>query len=93
MLARLDGRVVFVAGALPGERVRALITRRTGKVAWADTREVMEASADRREPSADPRCGGALYAHIQYGRQLQLKSEVITDAFRRIAKHTLSDGR
>ncbi len=90
MMARLDGRVVFVAGALPGERVRALITRRSGKVAWADTREVIEPSADRREAFTDPRCGGALYAHIQYARQLQLKAEVITDTFRRIAKHTLS---
>ena len=90
MIARQDGRVVFVAGALPGERVRALITRRSGKVAWADTREVIEPSADRREPPHDPRCGGALYAHIQYGRQLQLKAEVITDTFRRIAKHTLT---
>jgi 23S rRNA (uracil1939-C5)-methyltransferase len=90
MMARLDGRVVFVAGALPGERVRALITRRSGKVAWADAREVIEASPDRREPGHDPRCGGALYAHIQYGRQLQLKAEVITDTFRRIAKHSLS---
>jgi len=90
MMARLDGRVVFVAGAVPGERVRALITRRSGKVAWADTREVLEASADRREPMADPRCGGALYAHIRYDRQLRLKAEVIADAFRRIAKHPLS---
>lgn len=90
MLARLEGRVVFVAGALPGERVRALVTRRSGQVAWADTREILEASPDRRQTSADPRCGGALYAHIQYDRQLQLKAEVITDAFRRIAKHTLS---
>src|SRR5688572_24836572 len=89
MMARLDGRVVFVAGALPGERVRALITRRSGKVAWADTREVIEASPDRREPLTDPRCGGALYGHIQYPRQLQLKAEVVTDTFRRIAKHTL----
>jgi len=91
MMARLDGRVVFVSGAVPGERVRALITRRSGKVAWADTREVIEASPDRREVSADPRCGGALYAHIRYDRQLQLKAEVIADAFRRIAKHPLSD--
>ena len=90
MMARLDGRVVFVAGALPGERVRALMTRRTGKVAWAETREVIEASADRREPLADPRCGGALYSYVQYARQLQLKAEVIADTFRRIAKHTLN---
>ncbi len=89
MLARLDGRVVFVAGALPGERVRAVITRRRGQVAWADTRHVIEPSADRRAPSTDPRCGGALYSHIQYDRQLTIKAEVIADTFRRIGKHPL----
>jgi 23S rRNA (uracil1939-C5)-methyltransferase len=86
MLARLDGRVVFLAGAVPGERVMAQITRRTGKVAFAETREVLDASPDRRVPSADPRCGGALYAHIAYERQLALKAEVIADVFRRIGK-------
>lgn len=89
MLARLDGRVVFVAGAVPGERVRARITKRTGKVVWADTVEVIEPSADRRETMGDPRCGGALYAHIAYERQLALKAEVIADTFRRIGKLTL----
>jgi 23S rRNA (uracil1939-C5)-methyltransferase len=88
MLARLDGRVVLVSGALPGERVRATISRR-GKVLWADTQSVIEASPDRREPQADPRCGGALYSHIAYERQLRLKSEVIVDTFRRIAKHPI----
>ncbi len=89
MLARLDGRVVFVAGAVPGERVRARVTKRTGKVVWADTVAVIEASADRRETMGDPRCGGALYAHIAYERQLALKAEVIVDTFRRIGKLTL----
>ncbi len=89
MLARLDGRVVFVAGTVPGERVRAVITRRRGDVAWADTREVIEASADRRPAPADPECGGASYAHIAYERQLQLKREVIADTFRRVGKHPL----
>jgi 23S rRNA (uracil1939-C5)-methyltransferase len=89
MLARHDGQIVFVAGAVPGERVRALVTRRTGKVAWADTHEVLEASVDRRDPETDPRCGGALYSHIQYVRQLALKAEVIKDAFRRIGKIAL----
>ena len=91
MLARLDGRVVLVAGALPGERVRASISRRTGKVIWAETNSVLEPSPDRREPPTDARCGGALYSHIKYERQLQLKSEVIKDAFRRIGKHELQD--
>jgi len=89
MLARLDGRIVFVSGAIPGERVRAVVTRRRGQVSWADTREVIEASPDRREPCGDARCGGAVYSHIAYGRQCALKGEVIRDAFRRIAKHPL----
>jgi tRNA/tmRNA/rRNA uracil-C5-methylase (TrmA/RlmC/RlmD family) len=89
MLARHDGRVVFVAGALPGERVRAVITRTRGKVAWAQVREVLTPSPDRRDVQTDPLCGGRTYAHIKYERQLSLKADVIADAFRRIGKQPL----
>jgi 23S rRNA (uracil1939-C5)-methyltransferase len=89
MLARHDGRVVFVAGALPGERVRAVITRTRGKISWAQVRDVLTPSPDRREVLSDPLCGGRTYAHVLYPRQLALKAEVIADAFRRIAKHPL----
>jgi 23S rRNA (uracil1939-C5)-methyltransferase len=89
MLARHDGRVVFVAGALPGERVRAVITRTRGKVAWAQVRDVLTPSPDRRDVHTDPLCGGRTYAHIRYERQLSLKADVIADAFRRIGKQPL----
>jgi 23S rRNA (uracil1939-C5)-methyltransferase len=90
MLARHDGRILFVAGALPGERVRAEVVRTRGKVAWAQVRDVLVASADRRPVDGDPRCGGRAYAHVQYDRQLTLKAEVVADAFRRIAKLPLA---
>ena len=86
MLARHDGQVVFVAGTLPGERVRARIERTQRQVAWATTVEVLEASADRREPDSDPACGGRSYAHIAYARQRQLKGEIVADAFRRLGR-------
>ena len=86
MLARHDGQVVFVAGTLPGERVRARIERTQRQVAWATTVEVLEASADRREPDSDPACGGRSYAHIAYTRQRQLKGEIVADAFRRVGR-------
>jgi 23S rRNA (uracil1939-C5)-methyltransferase len=86
MLARHDGRVVLVAGAIPGERVRARVERVSRAVVWAETIEVLEPSADRRPPVCDQACGGSLYAHIQYERQRTLKAEVIADAFRRIGK-------
>jgi 23S rRNA (uracil1939-C5)-methyltransferase len=85
MLARLDGRVVFVAGAIPGERVRARVERANKQGMWARATEILAASPDRREPASDPACGIA-YAYIAYPRQLQLKAELIVDAFRRIAR-------
>lgn len=89
MIARHDGQVVLVSGAIPGERVRARVTRQSKRVTMAETVEVLEASPDRREPSCDLACGGSLYAHIRYDRQLALKAEVITDAFRQIGRSTL----
>lgn len=90
MIARVDGQIVLVAGAVPGERVSARIERIGRGVVYADTVGVDEASPDRRDPPADPACGGCLYAHIAYERQLEIKSLVIADAFARIGRLPLS---
>ena len=91
MLARHDGQIVFVAGTIPGERVRARIERVSRQLAFAETIDVLDASADRRASNADWACGGSLYAHIAYPRQLLLKSELVADAFARIGKITVAD--
>jgi 23S rRNA (uracil1939-C5)-methyltransferase len=89
MLARHNGQIVLVWGAIPGERVRARVER-TGKgVLFAETTDVLSASPDRRDAAADWRCGGNVFAHVAYGRQLQLKSEIIRDAFTRIGRFPL----
>ena len=86
MLARHNGQIVLVWGAIPGERVRARVER-TGKgVLFAETTDVLSASPDRRDAVADWRCGGNVFAHVAYDRQLQLKSEIIRDAFTRIGR-------
>ncbi len=90
MLARHEGQIVFVQGAIPGERVRARIERRQKQVLFAEAVEVLAASADRREAHCDIACGGSAYAHIDYARQRALKGEVIADAFARIAKQPLT---
>jgi tRNA/tmRNA/rRNA uracil-C5-methylase (TrmA/RlmC/RlmD family) len=86
MLARHEGRVVLVSGAIPGETVVARVESVSKKVMLAATVDVVDASPDRRSPHCDPACGGSLYAHIAIERQRALKAEVVADAFRRIAK-------
>ncbi|MBI3402331.1 MAG: class I SAM-dependent RNA methyltransferase [Acidobacteria bacterium] len=91
MIARVDGQIVLVSGAIPGERVTARLEKVSKSVAYAETVSVLEgeASPDRRAVSGDPLCGGCLYNHIAYARQLEVKSQVIADAFARIGRMPL----
>src|SRR5688572_3571156 len=84
MIARSGRLVVLVSGVIPGEQVRARVERVGKGGAYAAALEIEAASSDRRLPAGDPLCGGCLYAHITYPRQLELKSQVIADAFARI---------
>ena len=86
MLARHEGQIVLVSGAIPGERVVVQLERKERGVAFANVAEVLQPSADRRPVSGDPQCGGNVFAHIDYARQLTLKGEIIQDAFRRIGR-------
>jgi len=86
MLARHNGQVVLVWGAIPGERIRARIERSGKGVLFAETVEVLAASPDRRAGLTDWRCGGNVLAHVGYERQLQIKTEIIRDAFARIGR-------
>ena len=90
MIARVDGQVVLVSGAIPGERVAARVERVGKGVAYAAAVAIEEQSPDRLVPPADPQCGGCLYNHIAYSRQVAIKGEVIVDAFKRIGRLPLS---
>ncbi len=85
----MDGQIVLVAGAIPGEQVRARIERIGKGVAFAETIAADEPSPDRRDAFPDPLCGGCLFSHMAYTRQLEIKSQVIADAFARIARLSL----
>lgn len=95
MVARHDGRVVFVADAIPGERVRAVVTDDAKAKFWrADTVEVLKASPHRQShvwPAASldrapqQRAGGAEFGHIALAHQRELKRQVLADALHRMA--------
>jgi 23S rRNA (uracil1939-C5)-methyltransferase len=86
MIGRHENQVVLVRGAIPGERVVARVERVEKRLAFAEAMRIEEPSGDRREPAGDPLCGGCLFAHVAYPRQVVLKSQIISDAFVRIGR-------
>jgi len=87
--AATGGWVIFVRHALPGERVRALVTQTTSKFARADAVQILTAAAGRvdpRCPHARPGgCGGCDWQHASLPAQRELKAAVVRQQLRRIA--------
>jgi 23S rRNA (uracil1939-C5)-methyltransferase len=86
-VARAEGFVVFVAGALPGDRVRVEITKAKKRFAEARTVELLQAGADRipdRCTHGGEPCPGAPWQGLPYEQQLAIKSEQVGEALRRI---------
>jgi 23S rRNA (uracil1939-C5)-methyltransferase len=84
-VARLEGYVVFVSGGVPGDRVRAVVTKRKRAYAEARTVEVLEPSPERITPLA-PEHPGVPWQVLPYERQLEVKAEQVDDALRRIGR-------
>jgi 23S rRNA (uracil1939-C5)-methyltransferase len=86
-VARLDGFVVFVRAGLPGDTVRARVTKVQRRHAEAVAIAVLEPGPDRVEaPCAHyPACGGCRFQDLAYGAQLAAKQAWVEDSLRRIA--------
>jgi 23S rRNA (uracil1939-C5)-methyltransferase len=87
-VARHEGRVLFVPGGVPGERVRVRVIADHGSYAEAEILETIETSADRVvAPCPIVReCGGCPWQHVAYSVQLESKQRAVAEALRRIAK-------
>jgi 23S rRNA (uracil1939-C5)-methyltransferase len=86
-VARAEGFVVFVAGALPGDRVRVEVTKAKKRFAEARVVELLQSGADRipdRCTHGGEPCPGAPWQGLPYERQLAIKSEQVNEALRRI---------
>jgi 23S rRNA (uracil1939-C5)-methyltransferase len=85
-VGRIEGKAVFVAGALPGERVRAKQTGRNRHFDEAETLEVLQASPDR-VPARCPHfgtCAGCVLQHLAPHRQIEAKQRVLMENLARI---------
>ncbi|WP_428312150.1 23S rRNA (uracil(1939)-C(5))-methyltransferase RlmD [Hydrocarboniphaga sp.] len=89
-VARIDGKVLFVADALPGERVRFRYTRVTRELDEGQTVGVEVASADRVTPLCKHFgvCGGCALQHLAPEAQIRYKQNQLIQAFARIGKVT-----
>jgi tRNA/tmRNA/rRNA uracil-C5-methylase (TrmA/RlmC/RlmD family) len=89
-IARHQGAVIFVRHAIPGEEVEIEITGTGSSFNRADVVNVVTASQDRVSAPCQfahrSGCGGCDFQHISLPRQRDLKAEVITEQFSRIAK-------
>jgi 23S rRNA (uracil1939-C5)-methyltransferase len=87
-VARLNGFVVFVRRGLPGDKVRARVTKVKRNHAEALALEIVERGAPRVEaPCAHyPACGGCRFQDLAYEAQIAAKAEQVVDALRRIGR-------
>ena len=85
-LGRLSGLAIFVAGAVPGDKVSARITRLKKRYALAETITLLEASAARVQPPCPyyHDCGGCSMLELSYDEQLRIKRKNIITKLERI---------
>jgi 23S rRNA (uracil1939-C5)-methyltransferase len=85
-VADVDGRRIFVADALPGERVEIALRKRRRKLQEADLTRVLVASPSRVQPECRyfGRCGGCALQHLAHSAQVEFKQRVVAEALKRI---------
>src|SRR5271170_4626847 len=87
-VARHDGKAVFIPFTIDGERVAARIVRQKKKFAVAELKSVIDPSPHRVRPRCVyfQTCGGCSYQHIDYARQLEIKSRQVGETLRRVGR-------
>jgi 23S rRNA (uracil1939-C5)-methyltransferase len=90
-----DGKTVFVPRTAPGDLIELGDIRQHKRFARARAGRILEASVDRVEPRCphyiDDECGGCQVQHISYETQLKIRSTLVGDALRRLARQEVSD--
>jgi 23S rRNA (uracil1939-C5)-methyltransferase len=85
-VARHDGLVIFIRGAIPGDRIMAQVSRKKNDYAEARMVGLLDPSPGRTVPPCpySGQCGGCQLQHVRYERQLEYKKGFVRDALARI---------
>ncbi|SUO93528.1 TRAM domain-containing protein [Suttonella ornithocola] len=87
-IARLDGQVIFIEGALPGETVTFREINKKKRFVEASVNRIIDASEYRTEPACPyyEKCGGCALQHVEADEEVVLKIELWKEQLRRIGK-------
>jgi tRNA/tmRNA/rRNA uracil-C5-methylase (TrmA/RlmC/RlmD family) len=87
-VARDQGKVIFIPFVAPGETVTARLIREKKNFAEGRLNKVVSPSPDRVVPPCPyfSTCGGCVYQHLRYDRQLAIKSAQVEQTLRRVGK-------
>lgn len=85
-VGRIDGKIAFVDGALPGEQVTAIYSSQRSQYDELKVQDILQPSAQRVQPpcAVAAICGGCVLQHLAPAGQLELKQQVLADQL----KHT-----
>lgn len=92
-LARVDGLVVFVSGAVPGDVADVRVTKKKSSFAEADAIRIVTPSADRVPAFCAHfgTCGGCKWQDLDYGKQVEYKRQQVIDNLERLGGLTLPE--
>ena len=87
-VAHIDGKAVFISGALPGEKVTFIYTAKSRKHDEGKIEEVLEASPDRVEPKCEHYaiCGGCSLQHLSSEAQINYKQTAMLESLKHVGK-------
>ena len=85
-VGKIDGKICFIEGALPGEKVRFIKQIEKKKFTIGKATEVLKASSDRVKPICPyyGECGGCQYQHLSYEKEVHYKAEQVRELLSRI---------
>ena len=83
-----EGKVVFVPGAAPGDKLRIRVLADHGRYERAEIVEILEKSTFRVDPpcSVFGTCGGCQWQYLRYETQLKMKEDILRDALQRVGR-------
>lgn len=84
-IAKIDGQVIFVPGAIKNEKVKIKILKVTTKIAYSKILEILEKSKHRMVANCDTylKCGGCSLRHMDYDYTMQVKKEAAQNTLKK----------